>query len=148
MHVDPLTHGAFSVRQADWAAENALLRGIRTEVFIMEQRVPEADEWDEQDPVCLHALALDREGMAIGTARMAVDGKIGRMAVLKEWRGKGVGSRILEFLVAAARSRGLQECRLHAQSHALAFYAHHGFEAVGEEFAKAGIPHRRMRRRL
>lgn len=148
MRVDPLRNGAFSVRQADWAAENALLRGIRTEVFIMEQRVPEADEWDEQDPVCLHALALDREGMAIGTGRMAADGKIGRMAVLKEWRGKGVGGSILEFLVAAARSRGLQECRLHAQSHALAFYEHHGFEAVGEEFAEAGIPHRHMRRRL
>lgn len=146
--MDPLKRVAFSVRQADWTAENALLRGIRTEVFIMEQHVPEADEWDGQDPACLHALALDGEGMAIGTGRMAVDGKIGRMAVLKEWRGKGVGGSILEFMVAAARSHGLQECRLHAQSHALAFYTRHGFEAVGEEFPEAGILHRRMRRRL
>jgi len=146
--MDTLKHGAFSVRSADWAAKNALLRGVRTAVFIMEQQVPEAEEWDEQDPVCLHALAMDGAGMAIGTGRLAPDGKIGRVAVLKEWRGKGVGGGILEFLVAAARRRGLQECRLHAQSHALTFYTRHGFQAVGEEFPEAGIPHRRMRRRL
>lgn len=140
--------GAFSVHQAAWPADSAALKGIRTEVFILEQRVPEEDEWDGLDAACLHALAVDAEGAAIGTGRLAPDGKIGRMAVLKEWRGRGVGTGILEFLVAAARSRGLGECQLHAQSHALGFYAHRGFESVGEEFMEAGIPHRRMRRKL
>lgn len=140
--------GVFEVHQATWPADNAALKGIRTEVFILEQGVPEEDEWDEFDAVCLHALAVDAEGAAIGTARLTPDGRIGRMAVLKEWRGSGVGTDILEFLLAAARERGLGECQLHAQSHALDFYAHRGFEAIGEEFMEAGIPHRRMRLRL
>lgn len=70
------------------------------------------------------------------------------MAVLKEWRGTGVGAAILESLITAARARGMRECHMHAQSHALAFYVRHGFESQGEEFLEAGIPHRRMRRRL
>lgn len=148
MYVGAMRRGIFNVRQASWSTDSAALKGIRTEVFILEQKVPEADEWDSLDAACLHALAMDADGDAIGTGRLAPDGKIGRMAVLKEWRGNGVGTYILEFLVTAARGRGLGECQLHAQSHAIGFYTRQGFEAVGEEFLEAGIPHRRMRRRF
>ncbi|HLW74549.1 MAG TPA: GNAT family N-acetyltransferase [Gammaproteobacteria bacterium] len=140
--------GTFSVRKADWELDREALRGLRRTVFIVEQRVPEDEEWDDLDPACLHTLALDRAGIPIGTGRLTPDGKIGRMAVLKEWRGTGVGSALLAFLVEDARRRGIKDCRLNAQSHALTFYARHGFEPYGEEFMEAGIPHRAMHMRL
>lgn len=138
----------FMVRQAPWSEDADSLRRIRTEVFIREQAIPPEDEWDELDPACLHVLALDADGAAVGTGRLTPDGKIGRMAVLKRWRGHGVGTAILEFLLREARSHDLKECRLSAQTHALGFYARRGFEAYGEDFLEGGIPHRGMRRRL
>lgn len=138
----------FIVREAPWIDDGDALRDIRTEVFIQEQSIPPKDEWDELDPACLHVLALDQDGVPVGTGRLAPDGRIGRMAVLKRWRGKGVGTAILEFLLREARSHDLMECRLNAQSHALGFYTRRGFEPYGEEFLEGGIPHRSMRRRL
>lgn len=138
----------FRVRMADWEREREAMRAIRTPVFIQEQQVPQQIEWDEMDPLCVHALAVDTDGTPIGTGRMAPDGKIGRMAVLEDWRGKGVGAAILDFLIACAQERGIKDCRLHAQCHAMDFYLQHGFEADGEEFMEAGIPHMRMHRSL
>jgi predicted GNAT family N-acyltransferase len=138
----------FRVRIADWEREREAMRAIRTPVFIQEQQVPQQIEWDDMDPLCVHALALDADGTPIGTGRLAPDGKIGRMAVLGEWRGKGVGAAILDFLVACARERGIKDCRLHAQRHALEFYLQHGFEVEGEEFMEASIPHVNMRKVL
>lgn len=138
----------FRVRMADWEREREAMRAIRTPVFIQEQQVPQDIEWDDKDPLCVHALALDADGTPIGTGRLAPDGKIGRMAVLPEWRGRGVGAAILEFLVDSARERGVGECHMNAQSHAVEFYRQHGFEAYDAEFLEAGIPHRRMKRTL
>jgi predicted GNAT family N-acyltransferase len=139
---------AFRVRIADWEREREAMRAIRTPVFIQEQRVPQQIEWDEMDPLCVHVLAVDADGTPIGTGRLAPDGKIGRMAVLEEWRGKGVGAAILDFLIASAQERGIKECRLHAQCHAMDFYLQHGFQADGEQFMEAGIPHMHMHRSL
>lgn len=138
----------FIVREASWSDEGDALRGIRTEVFIQEQSIPPRNEWDALDSACLHVLAIDQDGDPVGTGRLAPDGRIGRMAVLKRWRGKGVGTAILEFLLCEARSHDLNECRLNAQTHALGFYIRRGFEPYGEEFLEGGIPHRSMRRRL
>jgi predicted GNAT family N-acyltransferase len=124
------------------------MRAVRREVFIVEQRVSEEEEWDALDALCLHALALDAAGAPIGTGRLATDGKIGRMAVLKPWRGAGVGTALLRFLVDAARQRGLQACHMNAQSYAVPFYARYGFEVEGDEFMEAGILHRVMRMRF
>ena len=124
------------------------MRAIRTAVFVEEQQVPEDEEWDELDPVCLHVLAIDPAGRPVGTGRLAGDGKIGRMAVLRERRGTGVGAAILESLIGTARDRGIDECYMNAQSHALAFYRRFGFEVRGESFLEAGIPHHRMYLRL
>ncbi len=138
----------FMVRQAAWGDDADSLRRIRTEVFILEQSIPPQDEWDELDPACVHVLAVDADGKPVGTGRLTPDGKIGRMAVLKRWRGQGVGTAILEFLLREAHAHDLEECRLSAQTHALGFYARRGFEAYGAEFLEGGIPHRAMRRRL
>lgn len=146
--MDPLKSRAFSVCRAGWKDDGAALRSIRAAVFVIEQKVPEDEEWDGMDAACLHALALDAGGTPIGTGRLAPDGKIGRMAVLKEWRGAGVGTALLGWLIETAGARNMTECHMSAQSHALSFYSRHGFEVYGAEFLEAGIPHRHMRRRL
>jgi predicted GNAT family N-acyltransferase len=133
----------FAVRIADWSHDLPALRSVRTHVFIEEQKVPEELEWDEIDSQCLHALAL-ADGEPVGTGRLTPDGHIGRMAVLREWRDRGVGSRLLETLIEAARDRGDRACRLNAQTYVMGFYARYGFRPEGEEFMEAGIPHRGM----
>lgn len=121
---------------------------IRHAVFVQEQGVPVDIELDEWDPLSLHAIARDGDGRAIGTGRLLPDGHIGRMAVRKPFRRQGVGRALLDSLVTAAIGRGLSLLQLHAQTHAEGFYAQAGFVAEGDEFGEAGIPHRRMARRL
>ena len=134
------------VRRVNWdgGMDNAALRDIRRRVFIEEQRVPESLEWDEFDAVSQHLLAETETGIAIATGRLLPDGHIGRMAVLPEWRRRGVGYAVLLVLIEAARARGDQSVRLHAQVHALGFYGKAGFVAEGPVFDDAGIPHRTM----
>jgi predicted GNAT family N-acyltransferase len=121
---------------------------IRFEVFVREQRVPREIELDAHDAVSLHALAFDSKAGAVGTGRLLPDGHIGRMAVLPPWRGRGVGSALLERLVELARTRGDQAVVLSAQVHAQAFYHAHGFRPEGAVYEEAGIPHLTMRRTL
>jgi predicted GNAT family N-acyltransferase len=138
----------FEVRVADWSADRESIRSIRERVFIDEQAVPREIEWDGLDPGSLHVLAETPNRDAIGTGRLQQSGKIGRMAVLRPWRGRQVGSKILACLLEAARSQGIVEVYLHAQTQAANFYAGFGFEAEGDEFQEAGIPHRLMKRRV
>lgn len=133
------------IRAAAWPADAARLAAIRHEVFVVEQAVPEALEWDGEDAAAQHWLA-EVAGEAVGTVRLLADGHIGRMAVRAPWRGHGIGSALLRAALAAAAQGGMTETYLHAQVHALAFYARHGFIVEGDEFMDAGIPHRTMRR--
>ena len=129
-----------------WERARVEASAIRFRVFVEEQGVPRSIELDELDALCVHALAYDDAGSPIGTGRLLPDAHIGRMAVLEQWRGRGVGSRILESLIDHARARGDREIRLSAQVHAVEFYRRHGFQPVGEIYEEAGIPHRKMRR--
>ena len=138
----------FRVRLADWRDASPALSRIRTTVFVAEQNVPPEIEIDGRDPECVHALAESASGEAIGTGRLMPDGRIGRMAVLAPWRGRGVGAALLEALMAEARRRGFREVYLHAQSGAKDFYLRHGYAIEGEEYLEAGIPHIGMRARL
>jgi predicted GNAT family N-acyltransferase len=131
-----------------WEAVRAEAAAIRTVVFVDEQRVPAELELDEHDAVSVHALAREPGGRAIGTGRLLPDGHIGRMAVLRDWRGRGVGGALLGALVARAAARGMTRLVLNAQTHALPFYARHGFAAFGAEFMEAGIPHVAMAREI
>ena len=88
------------------------------------------------------------DGKAIATGRLLPDGHIGRMAVLKSWRGRGIGAAVLNELVKAALNRGHGQVALSAQVHAVPFYRAHGFVPVGEEYLEAGIPHQAMKRAL
>jgi predicted GNAT family N-acyltransferase len=128
---------------ADWDRDRDALERIRRAVFIEEQRVPEADEWDGEDAASVHVLArLNRD--PVGTGRLNPAGKIGRIAVLAGLRGRGVGTRILLRLLEEARRRGIREPYLHAQVQAVPFYERFGFSRQGGEFDEAGIPHVRM----
>jgi predicted GNAT family N-acyltransferase len=135
---------SFTVRPADWRVDGEQLRAIRRAVFVAEQGVPEALEWDGLDEHCHHALALGPGEVVIGTGRLTPDARIGRMAVAREWRGRGVGSAILRALLREARNAGCTSVSLHAQVHALPFYEKHGFSARGPQFLEADIPHRVM----
>lgn len=137
-----------AVALADYAREHACVHAVRTVVFVDEQRVPAELERDALDPLSVHVLARAADGTAVGTARLTPDRRIGRMAVLGGWRGRGIGERMLEALVAHARGQGWPEVTLHAQLHALPFYARAGFVPAGPVFAEAGIAHRLMTRRL
>ena len=138
----------FRVRLVEWRDACEALTRIRTTVFVVEQNVPAALEMDGRDGDCAHALAESAAGEAVGTGRLMPDGRIGRMAVLATWRGKGVGAAMLVALMAEAKRRGFRETYLHAQSHAKAFYARHGYAVEGDEYLEAGIPHIGMRARL
>ena len=130
-----------------WEKARGNAAPIRFAVFVEEQGVPLDIELDEMDEKCLHALAF-HEGSPVGTGRLLPDGHIGRMAVLKAWRGRGIGARILGRLMDEARARGDREVVLSAQVRAIAFYRRHGFVEEGAEYMDAGIPHRDMRRSL
>jgi predicted GNAT family N-acyltransferase len=133
------------------AAEIERAHAIRRRVFIEEQHVPEEIEMDDDDAHAFHALATV-DGVAIGCGRMVDHGasevKIGRMAVLQEFRNTGVGAMILRFLIDRARTRGIRKAILHAQLTAEGFYLKEGFRPVGDVFEEAGIAHRLMERDL
>ena len=131
---------SISVRVADWQKDNADLRRIREKVFIAEQAVPPELEWDTEDAQAVHFLAYEGD-YAIGTARLLPDGQIGRVSVLKDWRGLNVGDALLAAVIAEAERRGLHEQRLSAQVQATPFYERHGFRILSEEYLDAGIPH-------
>ena len=135
------------IEQADWTRQQAIIASIRRQVFIEEQSVPEELEWDGLDADAVHLLARVN-GQAVGTARMLADGHIGRMSVLKAFRGQGIGRQLINRLLELAAEHGLQAVNLDAQTHALGFYERQGFIAEGEVFMDAGIPHRHMRKRL
>jgi predicted GNAT family N-acyltransferase len=132
-----------SIRPADWQVDREILKALREEVFVREQSVPAEMEWDEFDRQSHHVVAM-ADGIPIGTGRLLPDGHIGRMAVLRAWRGQGAGSTLLAALMEIARKLGMSRVMLNAQIQALPFYLRHGFHAEGEEFLDAGIAHRRM----
>ena len=120
---------------------------VRETVFIQEQHVPVELEWDGLDDAAQHVIALI-DNQVVGTARMLVDGHIGRMAVLKPWRQQMIGTALLQTLLDYARQAGLQSVFLSAQTSAIPFYEKQGFIASGEIFMDAGIPHKNMALRL
>ncbi|HMN34867.1 MAG TPA: GNAT family N-acetyltransferase [Chiayiivirga sp.] len=135
----------FHIELADYAEHLADLRAVREPVFIREQNCPPELEWDELDPQSVHVLARDASGAPIGTARLTPLHTIGRMAVLADWRGRGVGAALLQDLIERARALGHPAIELHAQTHAIGFYERFGFTAFGPEYDEAGIRHRSMR---
>ena len=134
----------YQINLTNWQQSKQPLSSIRRTVFIDEQKVPEELEWDEDDKHASHILVTYKNN-PIATARLKPDGHIGRMAVLKEYRHKGIGSAILKKLIETAIQMGLESVYLHAQVLAIPFYEKHGFEVYTDVFMDAGIPHKSMR---
>ena len=149
---------SYTVSSADWQRDAVAIRALRHAVFIEEQGIPAALEWDGLDAGCLHVLARDSAGHAIATGRllpegrigrMAVlptgrllpEGRIGRMAVLPAWRGRGIGHHLLCCLVELAVAQGHKRVYLHAQQDVAGFYRVAGFREYGAPFTEAGIMH-------
>lgn len=128
------------VSVADWQKDNAEIRRIREAVFVAEQSVPPELEWDADDESAVHFLAFEGD-FPIGTARLLPDGHIGRVSVLKDWRGLKVGDALMEAVIGEAEKRSLKQQMLSAQVQATAFYERLGFTIVSSEFLEAGIPH-------
>lgn len=137
-----------TVKVGPWSALGADAQRIRTDVFIEEQRIPKALEWDEADASALHAVAYNRLGQPVATGRLLAGQagvvKMGRMAVTRVLRGAKLGRDVLHALMDAARARGECEAVLHAQRSAEGFYTRLGYQRRGDPFVEAGIEHVEM----
>ena len=134
-----------NVRRVSWRPYRSQLEALRTTVFIEEQSVPIADEWDGMDDVSTHFLAERIDGTPVGCARLMPDGQIGRLAVLQVERGQGIGRQLMEAVIEFGQRQGIGPLRLHAQLHAISLYESLGFTITGEVFWDAGIEHVPMR---
>ncbi|MFJ3827495.1 GNAT family N-acetyltransferase [Streptomyces sp. NPDC090046] len=152
--------GTVEVRVAASAEDLKACFAVRSEVFVVEQSVPESIEYDAYDADAVHVLAVGADAVPLGTGRLLhgpvalgktgdlTVGSLGRLAVAKSARGLGVGVALVRAIEAEAARRGLTAVDLGAQTHALGFYERLGYVAYGPEFQDAGIPHRAMRRLL
>lgn len=142
---------ALQIETGRWSELAAPCRAVRSAVFLDEQGIDPADEWDADDATALHAVAW-QGSHAVGTARLLVHApqvaRVGRMAVLAGARGRGIGHALLMRLLAAAHARGDGQVMLHAQLSARGFYERAGFQAHGPVFVEAGIDHVEMHRPL
>ena len=123
-----------------YAAE---IRKIRNSVFTSEQKIPEDIDFDGKDTDAVHVL-IKMEGRFVGTGRMLQDGHIGRLAVLKDHRGKGAGAKAVKALIDEAFRKGFKRVFLGAQLPASGFYSILGFKEYGSTFIEAGIKHIHM----
>jgi len=135
-----------AIKRVSSQAELVQVFTIRIHVFVQEQGVPAAVELDSDDQRAIHFLATV-SGRAVGTARVVMkhgNAKIGRMAVLKSYRRKGVGAALLKRAILAAKRLHARRIYLHAQVSVTGFYERMGFRAIGKVFDEAGITHRKM----
>ena len=130
----------FRIIQVSWATHSTQLKAVREPVFVVEQAVEPDFEWDEIDAVAIHLLALSNN-LAIGCARIISHRKIGRMAVLKELRGRGIGQALLQEAINVCQAHGTKTINLTAQTHAITFYKQAGFVEISGVYQDANIPH-------
>jgi predicted GNAT family N-acyltransferase len=138
----------FRIELKSWEESRDIAGPLRWSIFVGEQNVPEGIELDDLDAQCTHALAYTPDNKFVGTGRLLPDGRIGRMAVAKDWRRQGVGAALLEALIAEAKKRGHKEVSVSAQLQAAEFYRSFGFEAEGKVYQDAGILHQKMHKKI
>jgi len=140
------------VRVGSWDSQREVASALRHAVFAQEQGIAAELMVDDKDPGAVHALAVNRLGMAVGSGRLLQAGpgvaQIGRMATHAGVRGAGVGMQVLQALMRAAQARGDHEVKLMAQTSAVPFYLRAGYVAHGPQFMEAGVSHQEMRRAI
>lgn len=130
----------FNIVSGDWEILKQDAQYIRESVFIQEQQIDAAEEWDDQDSISLHFVVYD-DLKPIATARLLKNNSIGRVAVLKEYRGQGTGQLLMLEIIAQAKIEKRKVLKLSSQVHAIAFYERLGFSVQGEQYLDCGIPH-------
>ena len=131
-----------------WRTSSFELAKLRHEVFVVEQGVSSTEEQDGLDKDATHFLLCDNNKATLGCARLLSNGRIGRVAVLLDYRGLGLGRKLIQACVSHGREIGLQQLFLHAQRGTEDFYSKEGFCTEGESFFEAGIEHVAMRLNL
>ena len=142
----------FTTTVVTWQAEKLSLMCIRDLVFLQEQQVPVADEWDDKDETATHFVAKTDSSEVIACARLLLETHaakpvfhIGRVAVLKDYRNQGIGRKFMQFILAYCKQQNsTRPLYLHAQTTRQKFYEHLHFAAQGEIFMDANIPHIEM----
>lgn len=142
--ISPDMRSKVMIQQVTWQAAENKLRTVRTPVFIEEQFVTPEFEWDEFDASAVHLLAI-YENQPIACLRIIHYEKIGRMAVIKHWRGFGLGAALLLEAISICKKHGSPSIYLSAQTHAINFYQKAGFKQISDEYCDVDIPHVDMR---
>ena len=134
----------FSICTGRWDELQNDAKLIREQVFIQEQQIAVADEWDAEDAVSLHFVVYDQD-QPIATARLLQNNSVGRVAVLKSHRGLGIGKLLMQQIIQQAKHEQREFLKLSSQVHAIQFCAGLGFNVEGEQYLDCGIPHIEMR---
>ena len=134
---------SYNIVSGTWQDLKQHAEVIRRAVFIDEQNIAEADEWDDQDNISLHFIVFDAN-KAIATARLLQNDSVGRVAVLEEFRGLGIGKLLMLEIIAQAKQQQRKKLQLSAQQHAISFYENLGFKVEGDFYSDCGIPHINM----
>ena len=130
----------FQIQSGNWHELQHDAQLIRRSVFVQEQNISENDEWDDQDAISLHFVVYD-QNQAIATARLLENHSIGRVAVLKQYRGKSIGQLLMQHIIQVASEQKREYLKLSSQFYVIGFYENLGFEVKGEEYLDCGIPH-------
>ncbi|WP_256415290.1 GNAT family N-acetyltransferase [Acinetobacter sp. 5862] len=133
----------YRIKQGHWDQLQQDAKLIRTQVFICEQGITEADEWDDQDVISQHFVIYDQD-QPIATARLLQNHSVGRVADVKAYRGQGLGQMIMLEIISYAQKQGLSVLTLSSQVHAISFYEKLGFTVQGNSYDEFGISHIEM----
>jgi predicted GNAT family N-acyltransferase len=133
----------FRVQSGHWDKLEQDAKFIRKQVFIIEQNIPEEEEWDDQDMISDHFVVYDQD-QPIATARLLQNNSVGRVAVLKAYRGQGIGRMIMLEIIRQAHQQDRKFLHLSSQVHAISFYEKLGFSIQGDAYDECGIPHIKM----
>ena len=133
----------FRVQSGHWDKLEQDAKFIRKQVFIIEQNIPEEEEWDDQDMISDHFVVYDQD-QPIATARLLQNNSVGRVAVLKTYRGQGIGRMIMLEIIQLAHQQDRTFLQLSSQVHAISFYEKLGFSIQGDAYDECGIPHIKM----
>lgn len=133
----------FRVQSGHWDKLEQDAKFIRKQVFIIEQNIPEEEEWDDQDMISDHFVVYDQD-QPIATARLLQNNSVGRVAVLKAYRGQGIGCMIMLEIIRQAHQQDRKFLQLSSQVHAISFYEKLGFSIQGDAYDECGIPHIKM----
>ncbi|MGE8537813.1 MAG: GNAT family N-acetyltransferase [Acinetobacter sp.] len=135
-----LNYSELKIVSGSWDELQQHAKAIREAVFIQEQNIAAEDEWDELDAISIH-FVVHAQDQAIATARLLANNSVGRVAVLKSYRGLKIGQQLMQAIINYAHADHMENLKLSSQVHAIGFYQALGFEVQGEEYLDCGIPH-------